>query len=513
MTKIDSYKLKKAESIQSVQPISEAAAVGSAEGSLLEEFSQILDKIAQHLASGDKDTETMDLLAVEQAAERIQAGLSQQQSSRVESLDVEKGAEPLTTEDEKDGGSGERFALSTEDLGEENNSQDALEEQTAGDPELSDLTTGGAKKSDDSSKAQQSDRAVLESSAEQIDAAAVSENVAVEGDSQVLSSDKIALPEPTESSPFTPSVKVPQSDTIASPSSEAAKKAADSKVVIGSGETIASPASASPVVPGAEAQVNLSASPLSAEVIREVSARNDLSMKPTVNDKAIPFSAFMLQGAGSMGGGLARDVVAQSILRPSLELASGRQVGEVSSANRGGSSNGSFQGDAALLKNSSGGVKSDLPAREMKTLSRVMALRTLEKVERAMEEVARSKDGKTITLHLEPVTLGKVKVDVSLREGNLHARLSAEAVEVQHLLREHAHELQSILRKMGLNVDSVAVSVSAEGTMFESNAELFDQQQFSRGSGESRDNEVVIPVDASIESTVQKAVVEDHWVA
>ncbi len=102
-------------------------------------------------------------------------------------------------------------------------------------------------------------------------------------------------------------------------------------------------------------------------------------------------------------------------------------------------------------------------ARGAKQLPPSHARRMLERVESTLKEAARSRDGKTISLRLDPANLGKVKVDVSLREGALHARLTPENKQVLTALREHAPELQSALRKLGLNVDSVTVTVSSEG--------------------------------------------------
>jgi flagellar hook-length control protein FliK len=97
-----------------------------------------------------------------------------------------------------------------------------------------------------------------------------------------------------------------------------------------------------------------------------------------------------------------------------------------------------------------------------KPLLRPQIGRMLERVEATLKEAARGRDGKTISLHLEPVDLGKVKVDVSLREGTLHARISPDNQQVAQALRDHAHELQGALRKLGLEVDSVTVSVTVD---------------------------------------------------
>ena len=105
-------------------------------------------------------------------------------------------------------------------------------------------------------------------------------------------------------------------------------------------------------------------------------------------------------------------------------------------------------------------TSSEVGSKGSKHLSKATTQRMLERVEATLKEAARSRDGKTISLRLDPAQLGRVKVDVSLREGTLHARITPENQQVMVSLREHAHELQGALRKLGLNVDSVTVTVS-----------------------------------------------------
>ena len=122
-------------------------------------------------------------------------------------------------------------------------------------------------------------------------------------------------------------------------------------------------------------------------------------------------------------------------------------------------------------------TQNEQASRSSKTLTRPQTAKMLERVEATLKEAARSRDGRTISLHLEPVNLGKVKVDVSLREGVLHARIAPENQQVMTALREHAHELQSSLRKLGLDVESVSVSVTSDS--FE--GEMNTGQQMSDG--------------------------------
>jgi flagellar hook-length control protein FliK len=104
----------------------------------------------------------------------------------------------------------------------------------------------------------------------------------------------------------------------------------------------------------------------------------------------------------------------------------------------------------------------------------------LERVNATLKEAARARDGKTISLHLEPVDLGRIKVDVSLKDGALHARLTPESAQVGQALREHAHELQAALRKLGLDVEKVTVNVSADAQGKEFSPE---QQNLGDGKG------------------------------
>lgn len=90
------------------------------------------------------------------------------------------------------------------------------------------------------------------------------------------------------------------------------------------------------------------------------------------------------------------------------------------------------------------------------------AMKTLEKVEQALKEAMKSSDGKTISLRLDPPSLGSLKVDVTLKEGSLYARIVADSREVASFLRDKGHEVQRMLRGLGLNVDRVNVFVGSD---------------------------------------------------
>jgi flagellar hook-length control protein FliK len=148
-----------------------------------------------------------------------------------------------------------------------------------------------------------------------------------------------------------------------------------------------------------------------------------------------------------------------------------------------GSAGGAGNSGSAALGGAFKGSQADSsPVREkpQQPLSRSATFRMLERVNATLKEAARARDGKTISLHLEPVDLGRIKVDVSLKEGALHARLTPESAQVGQALREHAHELQAALRRLGLDVEKVTVNVSADN---QGNDFSADQQTLGDGKG------------------------------
>jgi hypothetical protein len=157
-------------------------------------------------------------------------------------------------------------------------------------------------------------------------------------------------------------------------------------------------------------------------------------------------------------------------------------------------------------------------------LDKNVAHRMLERVETALKEAARNRDGKTLSLRLDPAQLGKVKVDVTLREGSLHARITPENQQVLASLRENAHELQAALRRLGLNVDSVSVTVAADATPDTSefgrelpNGKSYQEQRNNMPNEERQVAENTIGnelAELTTSGVPQKDVAgKDHWVA
>ncbi len=217
----------------------------------------------------------------------------------------------------------------------------------------------------------------------------------------------------------------------------------------------------------------------------------------------------------------ANDVSIQlAILRQAFESARGFASSQ-SEATPGGKM---LSGQAVGVVSEARSARSAMQDKAARPLTRVQVHRMLEKVETAMKEAARSRDGKTIRFRVEPFNVGEVKVDVSLREGLLHARLKAENQQVTAVLREKAHELQGALRKLGLDVDHVTVTVSDEddsqaavGDHNLSDGKTFQDERNNMPSEEGQvventfGNKIAAVSEAST-SSVTDAIL-DHWVA
>lgn len=88
----------------------------------------------------------------------------------------------------------------------------------------------------------------------------------------------------------------------------------------------------------------------------------------------------------------------------------------------------------------------------------------MEKLEQVAREVERSKDGRSISLRLDPPQLGKVRVDMTMKDGSIHTRLSAESDLVAHFLRERGDELQALIRKVLPHLDQATISFGESST-------------------------------------------------
>jgi flagellar hook-length control protein FliK len=168
----------------------------------------------------------------------------------------------------------------------------------------------------------------------------------------------------------------------------------------------------------------------------------------------------------------------------------------------------------SLAKQKSAESSSAMNKEAFKELSKGQELRTLKKVEEALKEVAKSRDGKTISLRLDPPSLGSVRVEVSIRDGVLHARLAADSAHVNNLLRDKGAELQQVLRGLGIDVNGVNVSVQDDGSQSQQDGNMFLQQenQFERGAGHETSSSTASAAAVSAAESKSSPLV-DHWVA
>jgi len=496
MSKINPQIDNKSEQIQFTNP----AVLGvraEAEGTdLPDEFSQILDKIAEHLASGRQSVDTIDLFAVEQMSERVQAQTKVQSEVRLNegAADVEPSTEFESPQEDEGYVPAELVAAQTKAEAEGSQSESLSAERPGDGSEA--LSGDGA--SSDVEGAPLKEGATTTPS----DGALVPNRDSLEAAVTESVDDQVPVAPSTEVAP--PSGAAPRTNA------PSGAKTAGIRTEQNDGAQPAEVTRTEPIVDAALEPVRVEASSRIAPPPSEIDANSAVA-------KAMPFNAFMLQGGLSPSGLVSREVVAQAILRPGADLVARSGGVEGIGSSKGGAGQGGLSAgnDTGMMRGLSAHVKAEGKPQQAKGLSRIAALRTLEKVERALEEVARSKDGKTISLNLEPVNLGKVKVDVSIRDGNLHARLSADSTDVRQLLREHAHELQSLLRKLGLHVDSVAVSVSSDDARSSDNSRSFENRSSSRGS--ERDSTFAQSElshgGASASGAQPTRVVDDHWVA
>ncbi len=209
-----------------------------------------------------------------------------------------------------------------------------------------------------------------------------------------------------------------------------------------------------------------------------------------------------------------------TLLRQAFDTLKTQMIGQGEARSKSSSSGISGVGASAEPK----ATQNDSAPRAARYLNRAASQKMMERIETAIKEAARSRDGKTITLRLEPLQLGQVKCDVSMRDGLLHARITPQNQEVVQTVREHSHELQSALRRLGLNVDRVTVQVLSEkeAVPFANTAGFLDGKSFQENDGKMPTQQGQTPersfgnkfADVSAASTPDAGIAPaDHWIA
>lgn len=271
--------------------------------------------------------------------------------------------------------------------------------------------------------------------------------------------------------------------------------------------------SMSDAVPVVESQTTVAAEPM---------PEGDFQWQPRFEKTAVPTQPLVARELSSQRGA---DLSIQlAILRQAFEGVKGLGFGQQEAGSKANISSNQAANQGVSTAGEARNLRGELQSRSSKPMNRAQIHRMLERVESAMKEAARSRDGKTIRFRVEPLNLGEIKVDVSLREGVLHARLKAESHQVATLLRDKAHDLQGTLRKLGLDVDKVTVTVSEEdSTGFAasehdlSNGKSFQEERNNMPGSRAQVAENTIgnelaDVAPMSTSKVTNAIL-DHWVA
>lgn len=93
--------------------------------------------------------------------------------------------------------------------------------------------------------------------------------------------------------------------------------------------------------------------------------------------------------------------------------------------------------------------------------------------------VSISQENSSMEMQLNPENLGKIYLQVSVREGSVHATIAAQNEAVRAALESQVAELKENLNQAGVKVDAVEVTVASHE--FEKNLEQNERQQQKEG--------------------------------
>lgn len=94
-------------------------------------------------------------------------------------------------------------------------------------------------------------------------------------------------------------------------------------------------------------------------------------------------------------------------------------------------------------------------------------------------KVSLSQESSSMEMQLNPENLGKIYLQVSAREGSVHATIAAQNEAVKAALESQVAELKESLNQSGVKVDAVEVTVASHE--FEKNLEQNEQRQKEEG--------------------------------
>ena len=97
-------------------------------------------------------------------------------------------------------------------------------------------------------------------------------------------------------------------------------------------------------------------------------------------------------------------------------------------------------------------------------------------------KVNRRQQNSKIQIKLHPVELGKMEIDLTVKEGSIRANVVAQSQHVQEILERNIAKLRSVLEQQGFNVEDITVTSGSE-TVGE--FDLFEQQLPHRDTSNS----------------------------
>ncbi|MGB9793138.1 MAG: flagellar hook-length control protein FliK [Thermacetogeniaceae bacterium] len=131
---------------------------------------------------------------------------------------------------------------------------------------------------------------------------------------------------------------------------------------------------------------------------------------------------------------------------------------------------GTLEGSTALRGEPSATAKADILSPSGMNKEQTEGVLAREVVKQIVEQahLVVGKNGASIKLHLKPEFLGNLKLMISVDNGTLHARFTADNALVANLIEARIPELQQALADHGISWHQISVSVDAQSSAFAS---------------------------------------------
>ncbi|MBX7143992.1 MAG: flagellar hook-length control protein FliK [Oligoflexia bacterium] len=521
---------QKASPVQALKPVQEVQASNSSADTLSQQFSQIVDNFAAQSSASDASADSTFAEALQVGGEisvLAPPSLQATQGSEVTTTALAaSSAMVVGTQRDQERNQPQRDSRSNQDDSSEVESTDSNDSETVLDSAAKSADSDG--KSNLSQDANQTKAAVEKSSEENS-----TEQVAQTSDGELVTDEVSASPQslPQEETVATEEVGTPELPTPLASNEGAQTISKANTTQAASSKAIESVESSPARAEAAKTQSAQASDDNSVE--QSISAVDVPAISDATSTKSVEAPTAATASTRAMLGNVpdqmqvlkteiaaliqALETPIQALIahtaRASDELRSLTEGKAAQSVTGLGAKQQSTLNTGTQSQSTTSNARESAP-RAARGIPPTHMARTMEKVEQALKEAARARDGKTISLRLDPPDLGTLKVDVSLRDGNLRARVVAEQSAVYQQLREKAHELHSALRKLGLNVDSISVSVSGDSQS------SFSMEQFVRRENEDRaeffSNSTVEGerTAAKLEADAEKkSVIDNGWVA